>query len=110
MLKKITAYKWYLNTDNFSTTGKEYTVLFDPSVGVEKIISVFAVESHNHKIVNRVDITMAETVGEQLDAFIDGMFDWDSLLATQEADAPQNDQFWNMAKSIVYKHAKSFRD
>lgn len=110
MLKKITAYKWYMSASDIHTsTGKEYIVLFDREVGVQTILSVNAVQKFDHEIINRIDITESEVQGADLDAMIDGMFDWDSLQAEQSADAPQNDQFWNMAKDIARNQARSFR-
>lgn len=103
-MKKIIAYKWFLNESTGLFTGKEYTVMFSKETVVVKILSVFAVEKHS---TNRVDITLAEVEGADLDVFIDQMFDWDSLLAEQH---PKRDQFFHMAKAIVYKHVKMYRD
>lgn len=102
-MKKIIAYKWFLNEDTTTFTGKEYTVIFSKETGVQKIVSVYAVEKHSDV---RVDITLAEVEGADLDVFINQMFDWDSLLAEQY---PKRDQFFHMAKAIVYKHVKMYR-
>lgn len=95
MTRTLTATKYYFNDDTNTFTGKEYTVEFNPEVGVEKIVSVYAVEKHT---TNRIDITMSEVIGNSLDATIDGLFDWDEKYADVDA-----------MYEIASRHAKSYR-
>lgn len=104
-MNKVIAYKWFLNEDTQTSTGKEYTVQFSKEAGVEKIISVFAVEKHS---TIRVDITQAEIQGNNLDAHIDRMFDWHSL-AAEQTSIPRRDAFFYRAAAIARFHAESYR-
>ena len=67
--KQLTAYKWYLKG-----TGKEYIVNYHTEVGVEDIVSIYAVVWKGRE---RIDITEAETIDGNVDATIEALIDWD---------------------------------
>jgi hypothetical protein len=111
MLKKITASRMILDEETQRKTGKAYTVVFDPEVGVKKIISICAVEQFQRTSIV-IDITLYETQFNDADAFIDAMFPWDELAWEPYVEKPEEqirDQFFHMAKAIVTKHAKLLR-
>lgn len=97
MYYTLTSTKWFLNEDG-PATGKEYTVEFSPSTGVNKIVSVFAVVKNED---TRIDITLAEVEGMDLDALIEGIIDWDEVY--------NEDRYYNNAVAIVRLRAKSYR-
>jgi hypothetical protein len=110
MLKKISASRMILDEQTQRKTGKAYTVVFDPEVGVTKILSICAIEEMMNRTIISLDITLYEIQFNEVDAFIDTMFPWDELAWEHyEEPAPIRDQFFHMAKAIVTKHVKSFR-